>query len=420
MDIRIQVIHAGEVCVAPAVPYGGEHAGIIATSGIFTRQDNRLWLPVSAYLIEHPQGMVLVDTGWSRAMSPQGRFDKEAQISCLGSWWLYRANQGVVDPGQTVAEQLASRDITPDQLACVLLTHLDCDHVGGLKSLAGAPRVLVAPEELDSIDKDFKSRIRYQPRWWDGIELETIEWNDVEGPFGKSFDLFGDGSIVCIAIPGHSDGLFAVKVTGDDGRFALLCSDGAFGERSWQETLLPGIGNDRAKQLTSLEWIREQSEDPLCVEVLATHDKSVEPHTVELLGPREIEVPDSVELPDDYNDLPDELRQNAGKIAVAAMLAATLSTTPVNYDDFLLPDATPIVQMVDMGGSDIPPAVVADDQQDDSKQSIWEKVINILKYALIALILVGSLAVAAINGCTSCATTVAIPATSSVSSEASQ
>ena len=76
---------------------GGDDA-----SGVFERADTRLWLPVSAYLIEHPRGKFLVDTGWARDMSPAGEFDKKAQIKSLGSWVLYKVNQGRIPLGTGV------------------------------------------------------------------------------------------------------------------------------------------------------------------------------------------------------------------------------------------------------------------------------------------------------------------------------
>ncbi len=40
-------------------------------------------------------------------MSPEGTFDKKAQIKSLGSRLLYMVNQSVVPPGEAVNEQLA-------------------------------------------------------------------------------------------------------------------------------------------------------------------------------------------------------------------------------------------------------------------------------------------------------------------------
>lgn len=73
-----------------------------------------------------------------------------------------------------------------------------------------------------------------------------------------------------------------MQVQNATGAFVLLCSDGAYAARSWQEMIRPGISADPAQQLRSLRWIRECSRDPLCVEVLANHDPAVVPHTIAL------------------------------------------------------------------------------------------------------------------------------------------
>ena len=280
--MKIHVMYTGQVCVSPNLPFGGEGCSPVKASGIFEPKSSRLWLPVSCYLIEHPKGLVLVDTGWARSMSPNGVLDKQAQVKSLGSRLLYVINQGVLPAGQAIDEQLAAMGIAPSDLTCVLLTHLDCDHANGIAQVRGAQRILAARDEIDSVKKGPIARVRYQSHWWDGSGIEFFDWNGAQGPHGKSFDLFGDGSIVCMAIPGHADGLFAVKVTGKDGRFVLLFSDGGYSSRSWQEMVLSGIANNRAQQKASLAWIREQSLDPLCVESLANHDPDVKPHFIEV------------------------------------------------------------------------------------------------------------------------------------------
>ena len=53
--IKIHVFHTGKVCVSPYLPFGGEDCSLLKVSGLFEKKENRLWLPVSAYLIEHPK-----------------------------------------------------------------------------------------------------------------------------------------------------------------------------------------------------------------------------------------------------------------------------------------------------------------------------------------------------------------------------
>jgi glyoxylase-like metal-dependent hydrolase (beta-lactamase superfamily II) len=278
--IKVHVLHTGEVRVSPYLPFGGDNCNLLKASGMTTPKEEWIWLPVSVYLIEHPKGLILVDTGWHRDMSPEGVYDKAAQIKSLGSRVLYNVNQGQIPLGEAVDEQLMSMGIKPAELDYVLLTHLDCDHANGLRAVKDAKHIIVAQEELDCARKN--GFIRYKKKWWNGVDLQTIEWNGTEGPAGKSFDLFGDGSIKMINIPGHCDGLCAIKITRQDGRYVLLFSDGGYATKSWKEIITSGVSLDKDMQRKSLQWIREQSMDANCIESLATHDTDIKPHVIEL------------------------------------------------------------------------------------------------------------------------------------------
>ena len=278
--MKIHVMHTGEVRVSPYLPFGGDNCNLLKASGMTTPKEDWIWLPVSVYLIEHPKGLILVDTGWHRDMSPEGVYDKKAQIKSLGSRVLYNVNQGQIPLGEAVDEQLATMGIKPSDLDYVLLTHLDCDHANGLRAVKDAKHILVAAEELECARKN--GFIRYKKKWWEGVDMQTIEWNGTEGPAGKSFDLFGDGSIKMINIPGHCDGLCAVKITREDGKYVLLFSDGGYATKSWKEMITSGVSLDKEMQRKSLMWIREQSMDANCIESLATHDTDIKPHVIEL------------------------------------------------------------------------------------------------------------------------------------------
>lgn len=279
--IKIRTFHTGSVCVSPSLPFGGNERNPLKASPIMTRKKDRLWLPVSSYLIEHPKGNVLVDCGWHRDMSPNGEYDKKAQIRSLGSRLLYLVNQGKVEKGQAINEQLIEIGIKPSDIDYVLLSHLDCDHANGVGLVKDAKHILVSNDELTgSNKKSYINRIRYQSRWWKDCNLEGFDWNDNEGPFGKAFDLFGDGSIKMISIPGHSDGLCAAKIRNDDGKYVLLFSDGGYATKSWKEMILSGVCTDKDAQRKSLEWIRIQSMSEDCLESIANHDADVIPHNI--------------------------------------------------------------------------------------------------------------------------------------------
>ncbi|MDE6086743.1 MAG: hypothetical protein K2G40_10135 [Muribaculaceae bacterium] len=172
------------------------------------------------------------------------------------------------------------------ELAYVLLTHLDCDHACGLHQVSDAKHILVSEDEMEYANSIFPTQIdnivRYKKRWWKDVPVTLFVYNGKEGPFGRSFDLFEDGSVQLINIPGYCAGLSAVKITGKDGKYVLLDADGAYSAKNWEEMVPSGIAANRKNQMKSLEWIREMSMNENCVESLATHDPNVKPHVVEI------------------------------------------------------------------------------------------------------------------------------------------
>lgn len=103
--------------------------------------------------------------------------------------------------------------IRTGDLDLVLLSHLDCDHVNGLKLVADAKKILVSRDELAFAENSsLVNRIRYNADWWRDTKLQPFDWNGTEGPVKRSYDVFGDGSLVMVNIPGHSKGLCALKV----------------------------------------------------------------------------------------------------------------------------------------------------------------------------------------------------------------
>lgn len=146
ISIKIHILHCGKMLVSEKVPYGGGVSLKNAVKSVIEKDDRRVELPVSAYLIEHPRGLVLVDTGWSRSISPDGTYDAKAVRREMPAY-LADFYRPCVEKGQTVSEQLAAMGIKPEDIDTVLITHLDADHISGLHSVSGAKRLLMAEEE---------------------------------------------------------------------------------------------------------------------------------------------------------------------------------------------------------------------------------------------------------------------------------
>lgn len=277
--IKVHVLHCGSISVSPSVPYGGDITLSRSAGQIFAPARGRIELPVSVYLIEHPKGLILMDTGWSRKISPAGIYDPKAVRRLLPPQLaaFYRPS---VAPGQTALEQLARMGLRPEDLDLVLISHLDPDHVCALEDFQKAKRILLAEEERWWTVRTVY-RMRQPQELWFPYKPEIFWYKGTPvGPSRWSYDLFGDESVTLVNLPGHTDGMFGMMIKNGD-RFLLLAADAAFGRRSWEELITPGFGFNPVAQKKSLSWLREMAEDKGCLGIFASHDPEVRPQVIE-------------------------------------------------------------------------------------------------------------------------------------------
>lgn len=270
--IKIHVLHCGRVGVDRSLPFKEKTLHPFPFTGILRSRKYKLWLPVVACLVEHPKGLVLIDTGWHTDV-------RTDQVKHLGRFH-YMINKADLPSGEAIHEQLGRMGIKTSDIDYVMLSHLHSDHASGLKLVGDAKRILVSEPEW--INANGKDRIRYIPSMWDGVNLETYRFSPSEyGPRKSSFDLFGDGTMQFVHTPGHTEGLAAAMVQ-SKGRFVLMFSDGGYARKSWEQLIPPGTAVNQKQAMESLQWIKAMSMKKECVESLAAHDPEVMPHTIEL------------------------------------------------------------------------------------------------------------------------------------------
>lgn len=273
LKMKIHILHTGQVRVDEALPFGGAMKTInpIAYTGIGRAKKHQMWLPVSAYLIEHEKRLVLIDTGWHTAM-------RKNQRKHLGTLH-YKINKGSLPEGQAIHEQLATLGYQASDIDYLVLSHLHSDHADGLQHVKDAKRILVSEEEWYAANHD---KLRYMPFMWEGVDMETFHFEATGiGPKGRSFDLFDDGSIVFVHTPGHAVGLSAT-ILSNDTQFVLLASDVGYATKSWEQMILPGVMVNKMDVTQSLKWVQQQAAKPNCMEAIANHDVDIVPHMIEL------------------------------------------------------------------------------------------------------------------------------------------
>ena len=278
--MKIHVLHCGYIRVADCIPSGGKNVAAELRRAMATPDNRRVTLPVSVYLIEHKSGLYLVDTGWCRDISPEGVYSRKAAESVLPSY-LARLYHPYVPQGMAVHEQLESMGIRQEDIAAVLITHFDADHVAGLKHLSKVSRRIM-PEEERYWAVRTKYSIRQPENLWDFPGTEYPYYRGfLIGPDDRAVDITGDESLMMIKLSGHTDGQAGILIR-EGGRYVLLAADAAYSPDNWKTMTPPGLGADRGSQLRTLEWLSKTAADPSCVKVLCSHDPEVRPGVIEI------------------------------------------------------------------------------------------------------------------------------------------
>jgi glyoxylase-like metal-dependent hydrolase (beta-lactamase superfamily II) len=187
----------------------------------------RRW-PVHGFVVTHPGGAVLVDTGVG---GPQ---------EWLDDWRVVN---------RSVADALAELDMSPADIGMVINTHLHFDHCGQNAVFTHAP-TYVQRAELARAKRE---------------EPELYDWHDFMNACFELLD--GDAELApgleVIATPGHTEGHQCVLVRGEGHGFDLLIGDAAYTPRQYAdpaaENLPPGQASDVPAWRGSLRRIRSLS-----------------------------------------------------------------------------------------------------------------------------------------------------------------
>jgi N-acyl homoserine lactone hydrolase len=221
----------------------------------FMRQVNilldRFWteaLPIYAWAVETPEGVIMVDTGETARTGEPGYFPR---------WHPYfrLAVQLNVTPEREVGPQLLKLGIRPDDVRTVILSHLHTDHAGGLHHFPKS-KILVSEHEL-AIAKGFAGRLRgYVPnRWPQWFVPRSIFFEPKAlGPFDRSHRVTSDGTVVVVPTPGHTPGHVSVVVVDGDVNY-FLAGDTTYTQQSLVDERVDGVSPSEVVSLHTMQRI---------------------------------------------------------------------------------------------------------------------------------------------------------------------
>jgi glyoxylase-like metal-dependent hydrolase (beta-lactamase superfamily II) len=196
------VTFAREMMVSP----GGKLLTLKLARALVGGSDNVV--PVPAFLIRHPSaGAILVDTG----LHPSISTDPKANFGALGA----RFGKPSLEAGEDVPSQLRKRGLDPGEIPIVVMTHLHLDHSSAISEFPNSTFVVSEAEWRFASSGPNPLLNGYRRAHFDyAFEYRTIDFDRADvnsyAGFGRTFDLFGDGSIRLAFTPGHSAGHMSV------------------------------------------------------------------------------------------------------------------------------------------------------------------------------------------------------------------
>jgi glyoxylase-like metal-dependent hydrolase (beta-lactamase superfamily II) len=190
--------------------------------------------PVPAYLIDHPKGLALFDTG----LNLRHRRAAGAEL---------RADEQGFDMEDTsdIGARLIAIGIDPGKVRWIINSHLHADHCGGNASIPNATLIIQSAELAAARACD--QPLLYNPADYD-LGHSIL-------PLSGEHDLYGDGSVTIFPTPGHTPGHQSVRVRLKDGD-VVLTADCCYLKRNLDELVVPALNVDVEASMQTLKMLR--------------------------------------------------------------------------------------------------------------------------------------------------------------------
>ena len=199
-------------------------------------------VPVPCFLIDHPRGKLLFDSG----LHVDTQRDARARLGFIAEHYTVE-----FAPGEEVTARLDGLGVAPGEIRWLVQSHLHFDHCGGNALIPDATLVVQRREWEAGSDDDLRQRMSYDARDYDlGHRVQLVD---------GEHDVFGDGSVVCIPTYGHTPGHQSLRVHTDAGEI-VMTADACYLRRTLEAYALPPAVYDRDAMLASLRVLSSMRE----------------------------------------------------------------------------------------------------------------------------------------------------------------
>jgi N-acyl homoserine lactone hydrolase len=268
--VRVHPINTGHI-LGPEELMARTGSGWKALRSIRSPKEGWLRLPAPVFLLEHPGvGKILVDTGLHASVATD---PKQNMGGLIGRFYTFD-----MQPEQAAAAQLRARGTEASDIGVVVMTHLHMDHASAISDFQSATYVLGEGEwaAFNARRATFSGYIHKQAAH--AVDYREVVYDtrlvNSYSTFGRSFDLFGDGSIRLVFTPGHSAGHQSLVVRLKD-REMLIAGDAIYFLETLEHERRGQFLHDEhnwRRSLREIQLYRRENPDAL---IIPSHDHKV-------------------------------------------------------------------------------------------------------------------------------------------------
>jgi len=276
--MRIHSISTGSVRVHASQVHGRGTGGMRRLNTLLDKE----WtapLPVHAWAIEHPEGLILVDTGEVHEASDPRHYP-------AANPYLRRATRFDLAEEDEIDRQLVRLGLAADQVRWVVLTHLHTDHAGGVRHFPNA-EIVVAADELAAA-RGLAGRLRgYLPQHWPSwFNPRTVTFTgDPLTDFASSHALTEAGDVVLVPTPGHTYGHLSVLIHRPGRPTLVLAGDASYTQQLMLDGIVDGVAVDERAARDTLRRLQRHTRSQPTVYLPAHDPGSAERYRLEQVVP---------------------------------------------------------------------------------------------------------------------------------------
>jgi N-acyl homoserine lactone hydrolase len=235
---------------------------------------SRNWVdvPISVFVLEHPEGLILFDAGLDSAVLTNPNYVDSA----IGRFFMRRLFRLRLRQDETLTSKLAGLGFDAADVRKVVVSHLHFDHVGGIAEVPQAD-LLVSRNEWAQLsgahperDFIFREHVQRPGSRWQLVDFKHTDDPLLE-PFGGCHDVMNDGSLILLPTPGHTPGSISMLARIRGREPLLLIGDLAYEAELLMKDQLPDTG-DRAQLLDSYAKVRDLKQRIPELVLLPSHD----------------------------------------------------------------------------------------------------------------------------------------------------